>query len=379
METGKRTYVIILAVLFALFLCFPMFYDALDNSEKAEVSESENRNLAAKPFLDITYLDVFPKQYTAYYNDHFPFRQEIMRFFGRNILWGLFGKSPVPDKVTIGKDGWLFQAENRLLYSGQLDFTPEEVETIYQKLHERAQFLSDKGIGFYLIIAPMKCEVYPEKLPRFFHRTSGKTRTKKLIERIEGDSLIHFIDIQNAMTKTSDTLKLYPKTDHHWSTAGGFVVYKEIMRHLKESYPGIVTLHDSDIFPIIDSSWCGGLANMIQLCSELREIRYHYTRKHPRGSISPEKKYEPPYWFAYKDEYEIRTLVADTTLPSIVVIRDSFFGSLLPFFSDSFQKSLYIFDAWMYGTNFDIISKENPDIVLLEVYEPLLDHLLVAN
>ncbi len=379
MEHSNRAYAVIMTVLFSLFLWFPMVYDALDNSEQDDVSKSENRNLAVKPYLDITYVDIFPEQYSAYYNDHFPFREKIIHFFGRNILYGIFGKSPVPDKVVIGKDGWLFQAENRPFYSGQVDFTHEEIETIYQKLHERAQYLADRGIDFFLMIAPMKCEIYPEKLPYFFVRTPGQTRTDKVIERITGDSLIRFIDLKVALTKVSDSINVYHKTDHHWSTAGGFMVYKEIMHHLYKSYPGIVTLHDTDIFPMIDSSWCGGLANMIGLKSEFQEVRYHYMRKKPKASISEEKKYEPPYWFAYKDEYEIRTLVADTSLPSIVVIRDSFFSSLIPFFAESFQTSVYIFDAWMFNTNYDIILQENPDVVLLEIYEPLLDHLLVSH
>ncbi len=379
MEKGNHIYSVILVILFSIILFFPTIYGSLDNSDQPEISESENRTLAAKPQLEITYVDIFPDQYSDYYDDHFPLREEILHFFGRNIKFKIFRKSPVPEKVVIGSDGWLFQAENRSIYSGKRDFTPEEAETIYLELHNRAQYLASQGILFYLIIAPMKCEVYQDELPHFFVRNPEGTRTDKLIERLSTDTLIRFIDIKEALIAKKGNEKLYHKTDHHWSTAGGFAVYNEIMNHLGTFYPGKRSLNDTDIFPVIDSAWIGGLGNMAGLAPDLNEIKFHYTVKSPRSHISEEEIYTPPEWFAYKDIYEVRKYVPDSTLPSIVVIRDSFFNNVIPFLSEDFKNSLYIFDAWQFLPNYDIIEQEHPDIVLLEVYEPFLDHLLPAK
>ena len=90
MEKGNHIYSVILVILFSIILFFPTIYGSLDNSDQPEISESENRTLAAKPQLEITYVDIFPDQYSDYYDDHFPLREEILHFFGRNIKFKIF-------------------------------------------------------------------------------------------------------------------------------------------------------------------------------------------------------------------------------------------------------------------------------------------------
>lgn len=377
MGNSIRAYSVIISVLFLIFLCSPMVYKAFDISEEITISKWENRYLAPKPVIDITYLDIFPEQYAAYYDDHFPLREEIINLFGGNIQYRFFGKSPVPEKVTIGSDGWMYQAENRLIYSGESDFTPEEVETMYRKLHDRAQDLASQGIDFYFTIAPMKCEIYQDQLPYYYKRTPSNTRTDKLIARLSEDTLIRFIDSKKALLRVKDSIKTYQKTDQHWSSEGGFIVYKEIMLNLKRSFPGLRVLHDTDLTPIIDSSWCGGLTIMARLAPDVSEMDFNYIVKRPRAYLSADEKYTPPVGFPYPGEYEIRLYVPDTTLPSILVIRDSFTNQTKVYLAESFEHSIFIFDNWQYQLHQDIITIEKPDIVLLEIYEPLLHHLLV--
>jgi hypothetical protein len=70
------------------------------------------------------------------------------------------------------------------------------------------------------------------------------------------------------------------------------------------------------------------------------------------------------------------SMIPDSILPRVVVIRDSFFWFIMLFFDQHFSKTVYIFDAWAYGTNWPIIQKEKPDLVVLEIFGPHLRHLI---
>lgn len=376
MEKTTRIYSMIASCLFMIFLSFPMIYQAFDNTEQPSVSLSENRTLAARPVFDITYLDKFPGEYTSFYDDHFPFRDEVITYYGKKILYGVFGKSPVPGKVDIGSDGWLFQAENRGIYSGQKDFSPKEIEVIYQILSRRAQFLAGQGIEFYIVIPPMKCDVYSDVLPSYYKRDPEGTRTDKLIQRIKQDSLIRFVDVRDALKQAKDSIKVYEKTDNHLSSAGGFIVYREVMKHLSKTHLNLTILPSTDLIPIIDSAFCGGLTKMARLDPDVSEIRSHYIVKNPRTYLVKEKKYSSPPGFSYPEEYEIRHHVPDSLLPSIMIIRDSFTNQIKEYLSESFNNTLLIWDNWEYGLDTAMVIQEQPDIVLLEVCEPLVHHLL---
>lgn len=107
---------------------------------------------------------------------------------------------------------------------------------------------------------------------------------------------------------------------------------------------------------------------------------YHYTVS---DSISEtvvtngiKRNYLIPKEFPYKDEYEIIKQTNLTDGKKILVIRDSFASFTIPFLSANFKESVYIFDSWQYKFHQNIIENENPDIVLLLIFEPHIHHIL---
>ena len=73
--------------------------------------------------------------------------------------------------------------------------------------------------------------------------------------------------------------------------------------------------------------------------------------------------------FPYPWEYEMDGETPLKELPNIVIIRDSYFNSVMPFLYNSFHRSVAIFDAWLYRENMDIILQEKPNIVLVIMLE----------
>ena len=56
--------------------------------------------------------------------------------------------------------------------------------------------------------------------------------------------------------------------------------------------------------------------------------------------------------------------VADATLPSAVMFRDSFTSRMMPFLSEHFSRSVYM---WQNDFDRELVSQEKPDVVILEI------------
>ena len=63
----------------------------------------------------------------------------------------------------------------------------------------------------------------------------------------------------------------------------------------------------------------------------------------------------------------------NVSLPKLLLIRHSLGFSLIPFLSEHFSESVYIFDGWHHESNKEIVLNEKPDIyiqLVLESYIP---------
>ena len=88
------------------------------------------------------------------------------------------------------------------------------------------------------------------------------------------------------------------------------------------------------------------------------------------------KKYgfPPTKGFPYPWTYEKRYVnKEDTSGLRILVIRDSFGHQIIPFLKESFSESVFIFDAWQYKLNEQIIEVVKPDIVVFLTVETHLE------
>jgi len=60
-------------------------------------------------------------------------------------------------------------------------------------------------------------------------------------------------------------------------------------------------------------------------------------------------------------------------LPKLVMFRDSFADGLIPYLSENFSRSVYV---WKPKVDLQVIEQEKPDIVIFEVAERYLGSLL---
>jgi len=369
MERSKIIFAIVLTTLFLCWISLLLLNEPFQFYKEPKISKSENRNLARKPFFNPGLLDPYPNAYESYFNDHFLFRPQLLRF---NTLanYFLFHKSPSPNDVAIGKEGWFYLAQKeKKLYTGKYSLTNRQIIDIAWEFKHRTDHLQKKGIKFYVVFAPMKQDIYPEFLPADYIHCPTGTVTEKIVAAMKTCGGINYIDLEKPLLEAKKYGRLYNKADNHWNKFGAYFAYKEIAKRIREDFPAVKVIENSDV-SFRDTLTCSGnLAIMTDLSDYIKEVDILPTLKHQRARTGRNAGYKPPQ-NDLGDDYELVRETGDPALPRAVVIRDSFTNALKPYLDETFQKTVYIFDGWQYYENTEIIDHEKPDLVLLIVYEP---------
>jgi hypothetical protein len=369
---------LVTVILFLACVGLPLFQN-VTHVFPSQKLEGENRALAEKPKMDVKQLDKFPPQFTAFYNDHFPFRAFFFEFDYRIFI----KKSPIKH-VIIGKNNWLFSGGEALeLYQGLIPYSDQEVKHTVENLEARRKKYEAMGIKFYIAIAPTAFEIYPENLPLYILRVD-KTLTDVFCEELQNNSNIPFVYLKKTLLENKTEGQLFQRYDPHWNELGAYFAYNATLNLIKKDFPEIPVypLNDFELTPEFNKK--GSLLNMLSDRYKNMfddDIRYQVLiRDRSKDWFHVEKAgYPIPEKFPYPGGYEIVTESPFKELPRILVFRDSFFNTTRLYAHSSFSRSLVIWDNWEFRENMDIVLNEKPNIVLLFLYEVHVPHLLSNN
>jgi alginate O-acetyltransferase complex protein AlgJ len=377
-QKTANIYSSISTVIFLIILCLPLSNQVIGyyKDKDGEISKLENRVLAAKPAFSLKTIDSYPAAYEKWYNDHFLWRSSILRWH-HLMSYFIFSKSPIPQKVAIGKDGWLFETDKeRAFFIGAFTRSDEDIKKLIDELRDRTETYAKMGIKFYVLLAPMKQEIYPEKLPAYYRRSPNGTLTDKITAAIKKDPAINFIDCKAELLEQKKTQHVYYKTDNHWNELGGYYAYKTIINRLSLDFPALKPIPLTHIQFKKELRTGGNLATMMGLDFHLYEEHFSPKILQSKATAAAKRNYPVPPGFVKVAEYEMGFEQADKALPKAVFIRDSYGEDLIPYLKENFSRSLFIFDAWKYMFNKEIIEAEQPDIVVLEIFEPYIFNML---
>lgn len=331
----------------------------------SENLSNEKRTLAQKPAIPSASLSSVKKwteDFEKYFNDNFGFRNSLLKI---NVLvsFTIFKISPIP-KVVIGKDGWLFynnlkDGETFQDFFGKAPFTSAQHIQIKTYLHNLKKEFAQRDILFIVVLAPSKHTVYSDKLPENILRKKGISTKADDLDTIFSELDMNFLDLRKTMQdeKYISPYPLYYLTDTHWNNLGAFYGYLRIMDLIRTKYKTIPILHRSDFdIEVQQNSGNGDMALMVNMQGFLKDtminLKYH-------GDFQAK-----PVVTHYGDNSLIFEK-NDTTLGKLLMFRDSFCTALIPYLSESFSRSVYIYKP----IDFTIVDKEKPNVVVLEFAE----------
>jgi len=349
--------------LLVLFLPTVDFFLKIDPYKR----NNEKRELAKFSGLPetISSLQKFPREFTAYLNDNFGFRNSLI--LGNYLVkYCLMGVSP-SDKVLVGKNGWFFYAGD-----GEVNdcrhvsrFTEDQLSRMVMSYEMKRQWLAEQGIRYILVIAPNKSSIYVENLPADFNMIRPKSVVDDFINFIEKKSSVCVIDPRNRINSEKKNAILYYKCDSHWNNYGAFIAYSQIMESVQSWYPDtqFFTLADFVITKKMVKN--GDVAGLIGGGKYLKDEDYVFKPKRAYSSTRVEKNEKACDPFT--------TIKSNGNSHRVVVFRDSFFTALVPYVSESFNLSRFYWQSWDSQTQIEkIIKQYKPDIIIEEIAERFL-------
>lgn len=234
----------------------------------------------------------------------------------------ILGESGSP-QVIRGREGFLFFADT--LYTKPL--TAQELSALTDKLTALDQALSADGRGLIILIAPDKASVYPEMLP--LHVLPQQPDLLQQVNASLEDAGLTVLDAQGLLTAHKREGLLYFRGDSHWNARGARIVYQELIRLTGTEAPDYA---DAPLLP----DKAGDLTLLCQPGTPPTE---------PDASPDIPHTYRTTRPMRTADDARIQTTSSTTEL-SILVIRDSFGRSLLPYLANasgrmSFSRSAH--------------------------------------
>ncbi|MFT5291507.1 MAG: alginate O-acetyltransferase complex protein AlgJ, partial [Planctomycetota bacterium] len=336
-------------------------------------------------------LQRWPKLYETWFDDHFAYRTELIRLHHRGYVLGL-GVSPRAD-IVIGKQGWLFtnasDQEQAALdqVRGLFPFNQAQLLEWQRFLEECRDWFADRGVSYYLTIAPSKPTIHPEFLPPGLSSKDPVTRLDQLLEWLaatearDGYPGVPMVDLRPDLLAAKESLGgLYRRTDTHWNAAGAMIASAALVERLREAVPGLLPIDSADFTFERVPAGGGDLAAILNLADLLSDEIVRSTARTPieftrelEGMVPvriPDTALGAEENLAEERQRPFRLVQNRTDLPRLLMFRDSYGSQLVPFLARAFSTSSFY---WQYRIHDPaIMALERPDVVVQEIGERVL-------
>jgi hypothetical protein len=185
------------------------------------------------------------------------------------------------------------------------------------------RYCKENGIKFYFVTAANKNSLYGENMP-YWYKKSDKPGNRELLGAKIREAGINYIDLYDTFAKENRVL--YHKTDSHWNNEGAALAARTIHEATGQMY---VERYNKAPYKV-KKDFKGDLAAMM----------------YP-AAVPPEEEiyYDGGFGFDYEGKVEsnfdnkIKTLGALGN--NLMMYRDSFGSSLLPFMAESYTNALF--------------------------------------
>jgi alginate O-acetyltransferase complex protein AlgJ len=346
-----------LVAIFLVALCLPLAGMVLHLDH--DPPSAENRTLAPRPRWqwDTASLRSLPDQFTRYFEDHFAFRQRLVRWQASVRLHAL--RVSPSEAVIRGRDGWLFYADDGAMedYAEARPFTGAELEAWRRTLQDTTDWLRAQGIAYLFVISPDKHVIYQEYMPATIRRAQI-SRIEQLVSHLRTHSTVRVLDLRPALLAAKAQERIYHRTDTHWNDRGAFIGYQQIVEALATDVPALARPARSAFEPRVVRSAGLDLAGMIGLTNVLDEDDLVLVPRRPVVARILEPPDPNPRLMHARIVTEARHRG-----PRAVVFMDSFGAGLVRFLSEDFSRAVYL---WQNNMDPEIVRQERPQVVIQE-------------
>ncbi len=372
---GKSRIEIIFLVLFFIILFVPMC-----SINKDIYSKQENRTLTKWQPLITKKNKInfnFGKDFDSWFSD---------RFFTRNFVISNYSllRYNMAEIYYENKMGFINKKNNWISTKyaiGNPTIKQKDRDLTVYNIEKLKEFCNEKGIKFYIIIAPRKQEICHKYLYPILFNPSAYSSTRKMIEYVKEKTGVEIVYPYKELEKLQNRDIAYFKTDHHWTDEGAYLGYLQVMEQVKKDFPD-VKISGKDDFNY----------NNNKKVKVEPPYGYHFGRTYKSMNLNDESVFDRNYKYFYhktfdctkygeehhgKKQYNLYNFHNDIDAPNMVLFGDSFTLNLLPSLPSSFKDTLniYTYASDDYSFPFKIkrfekyISENHPQVLIITLSE----------
>ena len=343
----KIFYVVIFFVLCTLPLVLMPFFKNDSSIEKREFAKFPSYFEDGKLNLN------FGSGFESWYNDRIPFRANLLS--AANFIKGETLHAETSN-VMIGKDGWLFYANEAADYMNTNALTEDQVRSTAITLSLIQERVESAGGRFSFVAMPNKSSVYPEMVGDNYRQApeNNLTRINAALEELNVDhvdmkAVLTDAKLKAAQSSYSDPADeygptLYHKRDSHWNYMGALIGYDAIMTSLGKEHD-----NHQDAAYTVRKDWRADLDKLVYPAWGTLDTQYYYDIEHPeykftdpRGVKDQEAQLE--LFMSDKEQGDDSFTIKNMELKDgskLFMARDSFARALLPYIKDNYEVSTF--------------------------------------
>ncbi len=302
-----------------------------------DFSEKENRSLTMLSVKDLKELPSggFSEKLSLFYSDQFPLREQMTNLKAYTEL--LQGKQE-NNGILFGKNGYRIARNDT--------FTPEKSEknlALYTALSSEAE---KRGIPTVFGLVPPTVRVMESYTPGLYRAERAEEEAAYLVSRLPG--CVDLCDVLRAAAQSGEQV-MY-RNDHHWTTHGAYLAYRRIAREMG------VEAREEDLFFLqtVSENFSGTSAAKSGIPAshpdsivlyryegdENFQVYYEETGMTESGFYREKAlSTHNPYEVFLGGNYArlMITSPSDVPKPRLLLIKDSFANSMIPFLALHFD------------------------------------------
>lgn len=349
-------------MMIALLICvFPLAGMSFARTEET----TEKRQMAEFPTLiqEEGWNKKYLQELGAYFEDHFAFRESYVAIdsWMESIL---FQQTNI-DNVIVGTEGWLFYKDTLNDYAGKEIMSDQSLENIAYNISVMQRMVEAQGKKFVFTIAPNKNSLYEQNMPYTYSYKYSDNSNRKLLEKKLWGTGVNYVDLYEQFENQKEIL--YFKRDSHWNNKGALLAYNSILDEAEWPHEDYSYCRYS-----IKNDYIGDLNSMVYPKMEKSETNYYYDYKTLYQYVN-QGKYEAVDKSSVSVEDARIQTYNEKGKGTLVIYRDSFGNTLLPFMANAFKNG-YFYKTTPYNLGMHI-EYCNPDVVIVEKVERKLDEL----
>ena len=333
-------------------------------SPSKSFSEKENRYLQQIPKPTWTSIKSgdFSSEFEKYTGDQFIFRDS----------W--IGLKTLSEKVMLKKDnGRVYFGKENYLFDVKEDLDEIQYDKNINYLNQFVANLDsiDKKIEITALLIPTKASVLKDKLPTFAPIVDEDVLFNDLEKDLDND--IKLVNPQKSLSLNQDT---YYKSDHHWTSFGAYLGYKDYLI-CRQELPLALEKFNKEV---VSEDFLGTSYRKANLFSYQGEKIEKYTLDNDNKlsvvyndvrvsdslyDASFLEKTDKYAYFMGGDHALVKISNTNVSQKKLLIVKDSFANSMIPFLSNHY-KDIYVVDTRHFnGSILNLIEENNIKEVLM--------------